>query len=199
MPSISILSSFQSACLVSKVRGGKHSVWLLVATLSDSDTQHDNQMNDCQTNPVGWWRPALLVKNMVILGSALDPRAAAIGASASHGIIGTHDGLVYMWELSTGTKLGSLHYFKEVEEASNEETFIPEAKFKFVDIEELGPYVNGKELVDVSGVVQSVSPTMSIRRKSNNEIVPKRDITIADKTKKSVVVSLWNDHATNVG
>ncbi|RVW56927.1 Replication protein A 70 kDa DNA-binding subunit B [Vitis vinifera] len=36
-------------------------------------------------------------------------------------------------------------------------------------------------------------------RKSNNEIVPKRDITIADKTKKSVVVSLWNDHATNVG
>ncbi|CBI27851.3 unnamed protein product, partial [Vitis vinifera] len=69
-------------------------------------------MNDCQTNPVGWWRLALLVKNMVILGSALDPRAAAIGASAGHGIIGTHDGLVYMWELSTGTKLGSLHYFK---------------------------------------------------------------------------------------
>ncbi|WKA01757.1 hypothetical protein VitviT2T_020023 [Vitis vinifera] len=40
---------------------------------------------------------------------------------------------------------------------------------------------------------------MRIRRKNNNEIVPKRDITIADKTKKSVVVSLWNDHATNVG
>ncbi|CBI20522.3 hypothetical protein VitviT2T_029780 [Vitis vinifera] len=40
---------------------------------------------------------------------------------------------------------------------------------------------------------------MSIRRKSNKDIVPKRDITIADKTKKSVVVSLWNDHGTNVG
>lgn len=93
--------------------GESIAVWLLVATLSDSDTQHDNQMNDCQTNPVGWWRLALLVKNMVILGSALGPRAAAIGASASHGIIGTHDGLVYMWELSTGTKLGSLHYFKD--------------------------------------------------------------------------------------
>ncbi|RVX02616.1 hypothetical protein CK203_016550 [Vitis vinifera] len=92
--------------------GESIAVWLLVSTLSDSDTQHDNQMNDCQTNPVGWWRLALLVKNMVILGSALDPRAAAIGASAGHGIIGTHDGLVYMWELSTGTKLGSLHYFK---------------------------------------------------------------------------------------
>uniref|UniRef100_F6H2D2 Uncharacterized protein n=1 Tax=Vitis vinifera TaxID=29760 RepID=F6H2D2_VITVI len=35
---------------------------------------------------------------------------------------------------------------------------------------------------DFSGVVQSVSPTMSIRRKSNKDIVPKRDITIADKT-----------------
>lgn len=54
--------------------GESIAVWLLVATLSDSDTQHDNQMNDCQTNPVGWWRLALLVKNMVILGSALDPR-----------------------------------------------------------------------------------------------------------------------------
>ncbi|CAN4088364.1 unnamed protein product [Withania somnifera] len=40
---------------------------------------------------------------------------------------------------------------------------------------------------------------MSIRRKSNNETVPKRDITIADETKKTVVVSLWNDLATNVG
>ena len=34
---------------------------------------------------------------------------------------------------------------------------------------------------DVIGVVQSVSPTMSIRRKSNNDNIPKRDITIADK------------------
>lgn len=35
---------------------------------------------------------------------------------------------------------------------------------------------------DVVGVVQSVSPTMSIRRKSNNESIPKRDIIIADET-----------------
>ncbi|KAG8379305.1 hypothetical protein BUALT_Bualt07G0074600 [Buddleja alternifolia] len=86
-----------------------------------------------------------------------------------------------------------------VEEASNEATFIPETKFNFVPIDELGPYVNGRELVDVIGVVQSVSPTMSIRRKSNNDTVPKRDITIADETKKTVVVSLWNDLATSVG
>ncbi|KAK4362300.1 hypothetical protein RND71_017541 [Anisodus tanguticus] len=121
----------------------------------------------------------------------------------------------------------TLNENSQVEEAINEASFIPETKFSFVPIDELGPYVNGRELVDVIGVVQSVSPTMSIRRKSNNETVPKRDITIADETyvlmlynylidcllpsmlnltfvtcctrKKTVVVSLWNDLATNVG
>ncbi|XP_073016639.1 replication protein A 70 kDa DNA-binding subunit B-like [Primulina eburnea] len=93
----------------------------------------------------------------------------------------------------------TLNENSEVEEVFNEAAFIPETKFNFVPIDELGPYVHGRELVDVIGVVQDVSPTMSIRRKSNNESVPKRDITIADETKKTVVVSLWNDLATNVG
>ncbi|KAK7855738.1 replication protein a 70 kda dna-binding subunit b, partial [Quercus suber] len=51
----------------------------------------------------------------------------------------------------------------------------------------------------VIGVVQNVSSTMSIRRKSNNDTTPKCDITIADETKKTIVVSLWNDLATSVG
>ncbi|XP_030940799.1 replication protein A 70 kDa DNA-binding subunit B [Quercus lobata] len=93
----------------------------------------------------------------------------------------------------------TLNENSEVEEASNEETFVPETTFDFVPIDSLGPYVNGMELVDVIGVVQNVSPTMSIRRKSNNDTIPKRDITIADETKKTVVVSLWNDLATSVG
>lgn len=93
----------------------------------------------------------------------------------------------------------TLNENSEVEEAINEQTFIPETKFNFVQIDDLGPYVNGREFVDVIGVVQAVSPTMSIRRKSNNDTIPKRDITIADETKKTVVVSLWNDLATNLG
>lgn len=93
----------------------------------------------------------------------------------------------------------TLNENSEVEEASSEASFVPETKFNFVPIDMLGPHVNGKELIDVIGVVQSVSPTMSIRRKSNNDIIPKRDITIADETKKTVVVSLWNDLATTVG
>lgn len=39
-------------------------------------------------------------------------RATAIGFSASHGIIGRSDGLVYMWELTTGKRLQTLHHFK---------------------------------------------------------------------------------------
>ncbi|XAR63809.1 hypothetical protein NMG60_11023902 [Bertholletia excelsa] len=93
----------------------------------------------------------------------------------------------------------TLNENSEVEEACNESNFIPQTKFNFVPIDQLGPYVNSRELVDVIGVVQNVSPTMSIRRKSDNETIPKRDITIADETKKTVVVSLWNDLATNVG
>ncbi|VFQ74982.1 unnamed protein product [Cuscuta campestris] len=93
----------------------------------------------------------------------------------------------------------TLNDYSIVEEASDEPAFVPETKFNFIPIDELGPYVNSRDLVDVIGVVQNVSPTMSIRRKSNNEMIPKRDITIADETKKTVVVSLWGDLATNVG
>ncbi|KAK9053817.1 hypothetical protein SSX86_024891 [Deinandra increscens subsp. villosa] len=93
----------------------------------------------------------------------------------------------------------TLNENSQVEEAINEAAFIPETKFNFVPIDQLGPYVNQKELIDVIGVVQSVSPTMSIKRKIDNESVEKRDITIADDTKKTVVVSLWGELAKNLG
>ncbi|KMS97799.1 hypothetical protein BVRB_5g123610 [Beta vulgaris subsp. vulgaris] len=93
----------------------------------------------------------------------------------------------------------TLNEYSMVEEASDEGVYIPEPKFNFVPIDQLGLYVNGKDVVDVIGVVQSVSSTMSIRRKINNEMIPKRDITIADESKKTVVVSLWNEHATTIG
>ncbi|RDX97660.1 Replication protein A 70 kDa DNA-binding subunit B, partial [Mucuna pruriens] len=121
----------------------------------------------------------------------------------------------------------TLNENSEVEEVASEASFVPETKFNFVPIDQLGPHVNKSELVgeccfedvlivvvyslaalllivsaiisDVIGVVKNVSSTMSIRRKSDNESIPKRDITIADETKKTVVVSLWNDLATNTG
>ncbi|KAK1307194.1 hypothetical protein QJS10_CPA10g01978 [Acorus calamus] len=93
----------------------------------------------------------------------------------------------------------TLNENSEVEEVVGEGSFIPETKFNFVKVEDLGPFVNGRELVDIVGIVQNVSTTLSIRRKSNNETIPKRDITIADDSKKTVIVSLWNDLATTIG
>ncbi|XP_068656397.1 replication protein A 70 kDa DNA-binding subunit B-like isoform X2 [Aristolochia californica] len=93
----------------------------------------------------------------------------------------------------------NLNENSEVEEVVGEGAFVPETKYNFIQIEDLGSYVNGRELVDIIGVIQNVSPTTSIRRKINNETIPKRDITVADDSKKTVVVSLWNDLATTVG
>ncbi|KAF2543950.1 hypothetical protein F2Q68_00031672 [Brassica cretica] len=79
-------------------------------------------------------------------------------------------------------------------EAGSEEMFITETKFNFVPIDELlvfhYPLSKAAKLKswydseDVIGVVQSVSPTMSIRRKSDNEMIPKRDITLVDESLK---------------
>ncbi|XP_062216405.1 replication protein A 70 kDa DNA-binding subunit B-like [Phragmites australis] len=85
-----------------------------------------------------------------------------------------------------------------VEEAEGE-TFIPQVQYNFVKIDQLGSYVNDRELVDIIGVVQSVSPTLSVRRKIDNETIPKRDIVVADDSGKTVTVSLWNDLATTTG
>ncbi|KAJ0963496.1 hypothetical protein J5N97_028618 [Dioscorea zingiberensis] len=93
----------------------------------------------------------------------------------------------------------TLNEYSIVEEADGEGAFIPETKFNFVKIDQLGTYVHGRELVDVIGVVQNVSSTLSIRRKNNNDTIPKRDITIADDSNKTVTVSLWNELATEVG
>ncbi|XP_076911307.1 replication protein A 70 kDa DNA-binding subunit B-like isoform X2 [Bidens hawaiensis] len=93
----------------------------------------------------------------------------------------------------------TLNENSQVEEAVNEPIIIPTLTFSFVPIDQLGPYVQQKELIDVIGVVQHVSSTMSIRRKADNESVPKRDITIADDTMKSMIVSLWGPLATGIG
>ncbi|OVA10994.1 FY-rich [Macleaya cordata] len=92
--------------------GEDMAVWLLISAAGDSEAQYEHQANGIKPCSVGCWRLALLVKNTLILGSALDPRASAVDASSGYGVIGTSDGLVYMWELTTGTKLVDLPYSK---------------------------------------------------------------------------------------
>ncbi|KAL9149122.1 hypothetical protein ABFS82_12G090300 [Erythranthe guttata] len=85
-------------------------VWLLISTPSDPDSQC-SQSYEQEPNPAGYWKLALLVNKTVIVGSVLDGGAAAV-TSVGHGVVGKGNGTVYLWELSTGKKLGNLHSFK---------------------------------------------------------------------------------------
>ncbi|KAL3336573.1 hypothetical protein AABB24_029297 [Solanum stoloniferum] len=87
-------------------------IWVLISTAPDSNSSA-YQSSEQHSDPDHCWRLALLVNNTMIMGNSLDPRATAIGFSAGHGIIGRSDGLVYMWELTTGKRLQTLHHFKD--------------------------------------------------------------------------------------
>ncbi|URD96691.1 hypothetical protein MUK42_29338 [Musa troglodytarum] len=89
-------------------------VWILVSAASDLEDQVAYQLKKPNRHPDRLWRLALLLKNMVIMGSVLDSRASSALASADYGIIGTYDGLVYKWELSTGKKLANLISLKSM-------------------------------------------------------------------------------------
>ncbi|CAN1152356.1 hypothetical protein LINPERPRIM_LOCUS28886 [Linum perenne] len=79
------------------MEGEDIAIWLLVST----------------ADPVGSWRLALMAKNTMIIGTTLNPGAVAVGATVGRGVIATGDGVVSMWDLLTGNKLGSLHHFKD--------------------------------------------------------------------------------------
>ncbi|KAI3953689.1 hypothetical protein MKW98_017513 [Papaver atlanticum] len=83
-------------------------VWVFIYAAGDSEIQYQHRSSGIKPRPTGCWRLALLVKNTLILGSALDPRASAVDASAGYGVIGTTDGLVHIWELTTGMKQADL-------------------------------------------------------------------------------------------
>ncbi|XP_020595777.1 uncharacterized protein LOC110035822 isoform X2 [Phalaenopsis equestris] len=79
------------------------SIWILISTAPDLETEFE-----VKRSPAGLWRLALITKNMIIMGNILNPRATAVDASADCGIIGTSDGFLYKFELSSGRKLGNL-------------------------------------------------------------------------------------------
>ncbi|KAG6545076.1 hypothetical protein Mapa_013459 [Marchantia paleacea] len=88
---------------------------------------------------------------------------------------------------------------EEIPEEEGTDKVIPLLKVNLVKIADMAPYVNARELIDVIGVVQNVGMNASVRRKITNEEIPKRDITIADESNKTVVVTLWNALSTDQG
>ncbi|KAL2576488.1 hypothetical protein AAZV13_16G079900 [Glycine max] len=76
-------------------------MWLFVSTTSDLDSCHNHvsTSSSYDIHTARSWRLALLMKNSIIFGSPLD--------------LSTSDGVVYMWELSKGSKLDTLHHFQD--------------------------------------------------------------------------------------
>lgn len=70
---------------------------------------------------------------------------------------------------------------------------------KLVPFEQLPKFVNRRATVDLCGIITSVGPPGSIKRKADNTELPKRDVTLVDRGCRSVNVTLWGDNATGVG
>ncbi|KAK1413720.1 hypothetical protein QVD17_35498 [Tagetes erecta] len=86
------------------------SLVLLVSSVSNPDLFDEYSHKDLGVRPAGSWSLALLAKSKLVSENALDQSATVVGASSGYGIIGTCDGSLYIWELSTGSKLGYLSH-----------------------------------------------------------------------------------------
>ncbi|CAA7399351.1 unnamed protein product [Spirodela intermedia] len=82
--------------------GERAAIWFLV---------HGHRLEKESDGSSAGWRLGLLVNDGLFLGGVLDARVSFVGALSDLGIAGMSDGHVYMWELTTGTKLADLHPF----------------------------------------------------------------------------------------
>ncbi|XP_071739268.1 uncharacterized protein [Rutidosis leptorrhynchoides] len=81
---------------------------VLFASVSNHDHHDEYMYKDSGVTSGGCWSLALLAKSKMVSENTLDPSATVAGAAAGYGIIGTCNGSLYIWDLSTGTKLGYL-------------------------------------------------------------------------------------------
>ncbi|KAL5063273.1 hypothetical protein RYX36_025010 [Vicia faba] len=90
-------------------------MWFLVSTPLDFDCcqDHVSTLIHQDVLTARSWKLALLMENNIVFGSPLDPRTTAVGVSGGYGIFSTSDGVVYMWDLSRGSKLDTLHHFQD--------------------------------------------------------------------------------------
>jgi len=71
---------------------------------------------------------------------------------------------------------------------------LPTIQYNFVQIGDLGNF-NADSLVDVLGIVISCDDVTQITTRTTNRQVSKRDITLLDRSEKSVRATLWGDDA----
>jgi len=71
--------------------------------------------------------------------------------------------------------------------------------YEFCTIDRLPSKIGVRGNVDVVAIVKEVGEVSTIRRKSDNSELTKREITIVDESAKTVVLTLWNTLATEQG
>ncbi|CAM8921014.1 unnamed protein product [Rhodiola kirilowii] len=79
---------------------------ILVATCPDIKSSY-------RPMPDGCWKLGLLMNHKVFLKHSLDVRAVSVTASGVYGVLGTSQGYLHVWDLSTGLKLGASLCFKD--------------------------------------------------------------------------------------
>lgn len=72
-------------------------------------------------------------------------------------------------------------------------------KMEFVPIEQLAAFVDKKMMVDIVGVVMDVKPLGSVKRKTDQVELSRRDITLVDQSLKTVVLTMWGNAAEAAG
>ncbi|KAL9980927.1 hypothetical protein ACROYT_G009569 [Oculina patagonica] len=79
-------------------------------------------------------------------------------------------------------------------EPCNDACNLPTIQYNFIQIGDLSN-VNADSLVDVLGIVISCDDVTQITTKTTNRQVSKRDITLLDRSEKSVRATLWGEDA----
>lgn len=73
------------------------------------------------------------------------------------------------------------------------------ARLQYVMFNDLPVYINNRASVDLLGVLTGCQPLGSIKRKTDQTELNRRDITLVDSSRRQVTVTLWGDLATGVG
>lgn len=86
-----------------------------------------------------------------------------------------------------------------VEECIDADASKMQKAYHFIPIDKLSAYNGLRTVVDVLGIATSVGPVGSIKRKSTMEELIRRDVTLLDKTGKTINLTLWGELATHEG
>jgi len=92
-----------------------------------------------------------------------------------------------------------LHFDASTEVEASEGDIKADVRMEFVPIDQLVAFIDKKAPIDLIGIVTSVQPLGSVKRKSDSSELSRRDLTLVDSACKTVTITLWGATAEGVG